>query len=86
MMQYVGAGVWFAIGLVLMIFMGRRSKLYIGAGAIFFLMGVWWLIQAIFSHVAWVTGWLGWVVKIILALALIGLCIAFFRERRSGGE
>lgn len=81
-MQYVYAGVWFLIGLVLMVYMGRQSKLYIGAGGIFFLMGVWWLLQAIFPEAAFIHGWLSWVVKIVLGLGLVGLCVIFFRERR----
>lgn len=85
-MQYVYAGIWLLMGLVLMVYMGRKSKLYIGAGGIFFLMGVWWMLQAIFPDAAFFRGWMNWVVKIVLALALIGLCALFFRERRSGGN
>lgn len=83
-MSYIYAGIWLVIGLVLMVIMGRQSKLYIFGGAIFFLMGIWWMLQAIFPLVEFFHGWMNWVIKGILAAALVGLCVIFFRERRSG--
>ena len=85
-MQYLYAGIWLLMGLVLMVYMGRKNKLYVFSGWIFLLMGIWWLLQAIFPHVPFFHGWMNWVVKIVLGLSLLLLCIIFFRERRSGGN
>lgn len=85
-MQYVYAAVWFALGLVLIFFMGRKSKLYVFSSGIFFLMGVWWLLQAIFPEAEILRGWLNWVVKALLGVCLLVLCAVFFWQRRSGKE
>ncbi|HEX3039660.1 MAG TPA: hypothetical protein VHP54_05150 [Caproiciproducens sp.] len=79
-MTYVYAAMWFAVGLILIFRMGRENRIFYAAGAFFFLLGGWWLANAIFPGANLFAGIWGWVLRGITAVALVLMCVVFYRE------
>ena len=46
-MEYVYAGMFFLVGLILLFRMGRENKVFYLAGGFFVLLGGWWLVGAL---------------------------------------
>lgn len=46
MMEYVYAGMWFLIGLLLIWKLRKENQVFVFAGGIFLFMGAWWLADA----------------------------------------
>ena len=80
-MTYVYAAMWLVVGFLLIFRMAKENKVFYFAGAFFLLLGGWWLANAL-SPVNLFDGVWGWVLRGITALALVFLCIAFFRESK----
>lgn len=80
-MNYVYAAIWFAIGLMLMIRLGREGKRFYFAGGVFLLLGAWWLFMELFPGHPFFNGWMGWVFKIVLGVSLVVLCLIFLQQK-----
>lgn len=80
-MTYVYAGMWFLVGLILIFRMGKENHVFYGAGAFFLLLGGWWLADAILPENLFAGAW-GWALRGVTAVALIFMCVAFFRENK----
>ena len=50
MMEYVYAGMWFLIGLLLIWKLRKENQVFVFAGGIFLFMGAWWLADALLPH------------------------------------
>ena len=46
-MGYMYAAIWFIAGLVLVFWLAKENKIFYLAGAFFFVLGGWWLADAI---------------------------------------
>lgn len=79
-MEYVYAAMWFIVGLLLIFRFGKMNKIFYFAGGLFLVMGVWWLAGAIWAQDLF-AGMLGWVYRGLMAVALVLLCLAYYRER-----
>lgn len=77
-MEYVYAGMWLLIGLILIFRMGKENKVFYLAGAFFLILGGWWLANA-FTEQNLFDGTWGIVLRVITAVALILLCVVFWK-------
>ncbi|WP_304433503.1 hypothetical protein [Acutalibacter muris] len=82
MEQYMYAGLWIAIGLVLIFSMAKENKIFILAGAFFLVLGGWWLANALLPAVDLFAGGWGIALKCITGAALLILTAAFVKEYR----
>ena len=80
-MAYVYAAVWFAVGLLLLVRMGRENRVFYPLGGFFLFLGVWWCAGAV-TGINLFTGVWGWVLRAVTAAALLLACLSFFREVR----
>ncbi len=76
------AGLWIAIGLVLIFSMAKENKIFILAGAFFLVLGGWWLANALLPAVDLFAGGGGIALKCITGAALLILTAAFVKEYR----
>ena len=76
------AGLWIAIGLVLIFSMAKENKIFILAGAFFLVLGGWWLANALLPAVDLFAGGWGIALKGITGAALLILTAAFVKEYR----
>ena len=83
-MGYMYAAIWFIAGLVLVFRLAKENKIFYLAGAFFFVLGGWWLADAI--QPAWQVfqGVPGIVLKGITAVVLVILAVQFYRINRAG--
>lgn len=79
------AGLWIAIGLILIFSMARENKIFILAGAFFLVLGGWWLADALLPETDLFAGGWGIALKCITGAALVILTAAFVREYRKKG-
>lgn len=84
-MTYVYAAMWFVVGLLLILRMGKENRIFYAAGGFFIVLGGWWLasalgVQGMFS------GTPGWILRGITAAALGFLCWAFLKESKKNDE
>ena len=84
-MTYVYAAMWFAVALILIFRMGRENRVFYGAGAFFLLLGGWWLANAILSENLFTGVW-GLVLRGVTAIALVLMCLAFYKETKKNKE
>ena len=82
-MDYVYAIMWFVLGLLLIFRFGRMNKIFYFAGGLFLVMGGWWLAGAVLGQSLF-QGALGWVFRGLMAVALVLLCLAYYKERNKG--
>ena len=80
-MTYVYAAMWFVVGLILIFRMSRENRIFYVAGAFFIILGGWWLAAAMGIAGLFAGVW-GWVLRGITAVALILMCVAFFKENK----
>lgn len=80
--QYMYAGLWIVIGLILIFSMAKENKIFIFAGLFFLVLGGWWLVNALLPEVDLFTGGWGIALKCVTGAALIILTAAFVREYR----
>ena len=80
-MTYVYAAMWFVVGLILIFRMSRENRIFYVAGVFFIILGGWWLAAAM-GTAGLFTGVWGWVLRGITAVALILMCVAFFKENK----
>lgn len=83
MQQYMYAGLWIIIGLILIFSMAKENKIFILAGAFFLVLGGWWLADALLPDIDLFAGGWGIALKCITGAALLILTAAFVREYRS---
>lgn len=80
-MGYVYAGMFLVAALILVFRLGRENKIFYFAGGLFFYMSLWWLADELLEvdlfHGTW-----GWVFRIVVAVALVIVGLAYFRERK----
>lgn len=83
-MGYMYAAIWFIAGLVLVFRLAKENKIFYLAGAFFFVLGGWWLADAI--QPAWQVfqGVSGIVLKVIAGVVLVILAVQFYRINRAG--
>ena len=83
-MGYMYAAIWFIAGLVLVFRLAKENKIFYLAGAFFFVLGGWWLADAI--QPAWQVfqGVPGIVLKVIAGVVLVILAVQFFCINRAG--
>ena len=83
-MGYMYAAIWFIAGLVLVFRLAKENKIFYLAGAFFFVLGGWWLADAI--QPAWQVfqGVPGIVLKVIAGVVLVILAVQFYRSNRAG--
>lgn len=84
-MEYVYAGMFFLVGLILIFRLGKENKVFYLAGAFFMLLGGWWLVGALTGLDVFNGAW-GWVLRGLTAVVLVLCCIVFVREHKSGVE
>ncbi len=77
-MEYVYAGMWLLVGVILIFRMGKENKIFYLAGAFFLILGGWWLANA-FTEQNLFDGTWGIVLRVITAAALILLCAVFWK-------
>lgn len=82
MQQYMYAGLWIIIGLILIFSMAKENKIFILAGAFFLVLGGWWLADGLLPEVDLFSGGWGTALKCITGAALLILTAAFVREYR----
>lgn len=80
-MEYVYAGMWLIIGLLLIFRFGRENKIFYAAGGFFIFMGGWWLVDALIETDLFTGVW-GWIFRGVMAVALILMCLAYYRSRK----
>ena len=83
-MGYMYAEIWFIAGLVLVFRLAKENKIFYLSGAFFFVLGGWWLADAI--QPAWQVfqGVPGIVLKVIAGVVLVILAVQFYRINRAG--
>lgn len=83
-MGYMYAAIWFIAGLVLVFRLAKENKIFYLAGAFFFVLGGWWLADAI--QPAWQVfqGVPGIVLKVIAGVVLVILAVQFYSINRAG--
>lgn len=85
-MQFVYAGMWLAIGLLLIFRFGREYKLLYAVGAFFLFMAAWWGYGA-FTATDMFAGTRGVVFRVVTAAAIVVLAPLFvrlYRRERAG--
>jgi membrane protein implicated in regulation of membrane protease activity len=80
-LAYVYAAMWFAVGLILLLRMGRENRVFYPLGAFFLFLGVWWCAGAVTGYNLFAGLW-GWVLRAVTAAVLALSCLTFFREIR----
>lgn len=85
-MQYVYAGMWFLIGLILIWGLRKENRVFVFAGGIFLFMGAWWLADALMPQIDLFAGPYGWIFRGVMAVALIVTGLVFFRQKKKDGE
>jgi len=84
-LTYIYAAMWFAVGLILILRMGRENRIFYAAGAFFLLLGGWWLADAILAEDLFAGNW-GLALRLITAAALLLMCVAFFKENKKNKD
>ena len=84
-MEYVYAGMWLLVGLILIFRMGKENKVFYLAGAFFLVLGGWWGAN-IFTQEDLFSGIWGTVLRIITAIALVLLCLVFWKYYKTDRE
>ena len=86
MMEYVYAGMWFLIGLLLIWKLRKENQVFVFAGGIFLFMGAWWLADALLPQLDLFGDIYVWVFRGVMAAALIVTGLVFFRQKRKDAE
>lgn len=86
MMEYVYAGMWFLIGLLLIWKLRKENQVFAFAGGIFLFMGAWWLADALLPQLDLFGGVYVWIFRGVMAAALIVTGLVFFRQKRKDAE
>jgi len=84
-LTYVYAAMWFIVGLILIFRMGRENRIFYAAGAFFLFLGGWWLADAI-NPMNLLTGPWSMILRGVTAVALVLMCVAFFKENKKNKE
>ena len=80
-MQYVYAGMWLLIGLLLIFRAAKENHIFYFAGGFFILLGLWWFADTL-TDINLLSGAWGWGLRGVTAVTLAVFCIAFYRERK----
>ena len=82
MMEYVYAGMWFLIGLLLIWKLRKENQVFVFAGGIFLFMGAWWLADALLPQLDLFGGVYAWLFRGVMAAALIVTGLVFIPPKK----
>lgn len=71
--------------MILILRMGRESRIFYPIGAFFILLGVWWLADGV-SGINMFAGMWGLALRIITAVVLVFACAVFYKELKKNRE
>ncbi|MFI3325580.1 MAG: hypothetical protein R3Y35_05335 [Clostridia bacterium] len=79
-MDFVYAGVWFAIAIILLIKFTKESKLFAFLGGFFIIMGAWWLADALTPNLELLEGTYGLILRIIGAITMVVVLVFYYKN------
>ncbi len=79
-MSFVYAAIFLLIGLFLLIKFTKEDKIFALLGAFFILLGIWWLVSAIFPILNLFVGILGNILRIVTVVVL-GIAIYYYYNK-----
>lgn len=84
-LPYIHTALWFIITVAL-IYVGKRNKLgaiaYVGSG-MFFVMGIWWLIDALTPGVNMLAGIYGIIIRAVIFIFAVVLVLMYVKIKKS---
>lgn len=86
MMEYVYAGMWFLIGLLLIWKLRKENQVFVFAGGIFLFMGAWWLADALLPQLDLFGGVYAWFSAALWRRRHVVTGLVFFRQKRRDAE
>lgn len=81
-MAYLTVAMWFIIGIILIVSMGKENKIFYFAGAYFLALGVWWLLDILLPAAKMFKGSLGIYFKVGSGAVFIVLMSVFLLDYR----
>ncbi len=79
-MSFVYAAIFLLIGLFLLIKFTKEDKIFALLGGFFILLGIWWLLSAIFPLLQLFVGILGNVLRIV-TIVVLGIAIFYYYKK-----
>ena len=80
-MDYVFAGLWLVVGLLLIFRFGRENKVFYLLGAFFLILAGWWIADILLPVDLFAGVW-PWVLRALALCALAAACVAYYREMK----
>ncbi len=80
-MNFVYAGMGFAIGLMLLIFMRKENKAFYFFSFVFLFMGTWWLLDEI-TNINFFEGEYLIIFRVMMAISIIVAVLVYFKEKK----
>lgn len=80
-MNFVYAGMGFAIGLMLLIFMRKENKAFYFFSFVFLFMGAWWLLDEI-TNINFFEGEYLIIFRVMMAISIIVAVLVYFKEKK----
>jgi len=84
-LQYIYSAMWFIVGFILILRMGRENRVFYPLGSFFIILGGWWLANAVYKINLFEGTW-GLVLRLITAAVLVVACVAFYKEVKKNGK
>lgn len=81
-MSFIYAGMGFAIGLMLLIFMRKENKAFYFFSFVFLFMGSWWLLDEI-TNINFFEGNFLIIFRVMMAISIIVAVLVYFKERKT---
>lgn len=81
-MPYLYTAMWFLIGIILIVSMGKEHKIFYFAGSYFILLGFWWLLSLLLPGVDMFKGALGARLRVGSGAVFLVLLAAFAKNYR----
>lgn len=82
MLDYIYAGMWFLVGLILLLRLRKENRVFLFAGFLFLFMGVWWLANILLPELDLFGGVYAWLFRGVMAGALIVTVLAYYKQRK----
>lgn len=80
-MDYVFAGLWLVVGLLLIFRFGRENKVFYLLGAFFLILAGWWMADILLPVDLFAGVW-AWVLRALALCALAAACVTYYREMK----
>lgn len=80
-MDYVFAGLWLVVGLLLIFRFGRENRVFYLLGAFFLILAGWWVADILLPADLFAGAW-AWVLRALALCALAAACVAYYREMK----